>query len=185
MRLKHLNDNAKQRWDRLTRPGRQIQETMFACRLTLERLRIGRPIETFLNKVGLVHFLGKRVCTFECYTLEFLSMLENHEGDEDEGPFITFQLNDQAYKISFFDVESAFGWGYEVDDDFLKSGNYNNFVFWYQIIDGCKWHNRCKNSAIPHPALRFVHRLLSMMVFYHGEPNNVTFLNSTVSVYGP
>lgn len=58
MGLKRLNDSAKRRWDRLTRPVRQIQETKFACRLTLEQLGIGCPVHTLLNKVGLVNFLA-------------------------------------------------------------------------------------------------------------------------------
>ncbi|KAL2942937.1 3-(3-hydroxy-phenyl)propionate/3-hydroxycinnamic acid hydroxylase [Bienertia sinuspersici] len=112
--------------------------TKFADPIALRELGLRAPVQRLMGKVGLQGFLNYEAHTYERYTLEFLSTLT--KGGDEEGPFITFHLNDEEQKMYYNEVMEAFG---------------------------------CKSSSIPHPALRFVHRLLAMTLFCHGEPTHL------------
>ncbi|KAL2931556.1 3-(3-hydroxy-phenyl)propionate/3-hydroxycinnamic acid hydroxylase [Bienertia sinuspersici] len=136
---------------RLTKLGRAIQETKFADPITLRELGLRAPVQRLMGKVGLQGFLNYEARTYERYTLEFLSTFT--KGGDEEGPFITFHLNDEEQKMYYNEVMEAFGWDYVTHDDFIAPG--------------------CKSSSVLHPALRFVHWLLAMTLFCHGEPTNL------------
>ncbi|KAL2939081.1 Methylenetetrahydrofolate--tRNA-(uracil-5-)-methyltransferase TrmFO 1 [Bienertia sinuspersici] len=171
MGLQNLTNDQKLNWERLTKPGRAIQETKFADPIALRELGLRAPVQRLMGKVGLQGFLNYEARTYERYTLEFLSTLT--KGRDEEGPFITFHLNDEEQKMYYDEVMEAFGWEYVADDDFLAPGVFNEAIFYGHITNGLVWHARCKSSSIPHPALRFVHRLLAMTLFCHGEPTHL------------
>ncbi|KAL2904269.1 Protein HEADING DATE 3B [Bienertia sinuspersici] len=171
MGLQNLTNDQKLNWERLTKPGRAIQETKFADPIALRELGLRAPVQRLMGKVGLQGFLNYEVRTYERYTLEFLSTLT--KGGDEEGPFITFHLNDDEQKMYYNEVKEAFGWDYVADDDFLAPGVFNEAIFYGHITNGSVWHARCKSSSIPHPALRFVHRLIAMTLFCHGEPTHL------------
>ncbi|KAL2931330.1 Beta-galactosidase [Bienertia sinuspersici] len=129
------------------------------------------PVQRLMGKVGLQGFLNYEARTYEHYTLEFLSTLT--KGGDEEGPFITFHLDDEEQKMYYNEVMEAFGWDYVADDDFIAPGVFNEAIFYGHITNGLVWHARCKSSTIPHPALLFVHRLLAMTLFCHGEPTHL------------
>ncbi|KAL2945424.1 Acylphosphatase [Bienertia sinuspersici] len=107
-------------WERLTKPGRAIQETKFADPIALRELGLRAPVQRLMGKVGLQGFLNYEARTYERYTLEFLSTLT--KGGDEEGPFITFHLNDEEQKMYYNEVMEAFGWDYVADDDFIAPG---------------------------------------------------------------
>ncbi|KAL2930058.1 2 3-bisphosphoglycerate-independent phosphoglycerate mutase [Bienertia sinuspersici] len=94
MGLQNLTNDQKMNWERLTKPGRAIQETKFADPIALRELGLRAPVQRLMGKVGLQGFLNYEVRTYEHYTLEFLSTLT--KGRDEEGPFITFHLNDEG-----------------------------------------------------------------------------------------
>ncbi|KAL2923205.1 hypothetical protein RDABS01_014696, partial [Bienertia sinuspersici] len=143
----------------------------FADPIALRELGLRAPVQRLMGKVGLQGFLNYEARTYKRYTLEFLSTLT--KGGDEEGPFITFHLNDEEQKMYYNEVMEAFGWDYVADDDFIAPRVFNEAIFYGHITNGLVWHARCKSSSIPHPALRFVHRLLVMTLFCHGEPTHL------------
>ena len=175
MGLRNLSTAQMANWVRVTNPRREVQETKFLHIPTLETLKLRRPVARLLGKVGLKDFLGAKAQTYVRYTLEFLATLER--GVDEEGPFITFNLNDVLRKMYYPEVMEAFGWDYVVDDDFNSPEVFEEATFFSQVTNGLVWHSRVRSSSFPHPALRLVHRFLAMTVFCNAEPTNVPKLD--------
>ncbi|KAL2904369.1 3-(3-hydroxy-phenyl)propionate/3-hydroxycinnamic acid hydroxylase [Bienertia sinuspersici] len=113
--LVNLTNEHKLNWERLIKPGRAIQETKFTDPINLRELGLRAPVQLLMGNVGLQGFLDYEARTYERYTLEFPSTLT--KGGDEEGPFITFHLNDEELKMYYSEVMEAFGWDYVTDEE--------------------------------------------------------------------
>ncbi|KAL2901813.1 3-(3-hydroxy-phenyl)propionate/3-hydroxycinnamic acid hydroxylase, partial [Bienertia sinuspersici] len=156
MGLQNLTNDQKMNWERLTKLGRAIQETKFAHPIALRELGLRAPVQWLMGKVGLQGFLNYEARTSKRYTLEFLSTLT--KGGDEEGPFITFHLNDEEQKMYYNEVMEAFGWDYVVDDDFIAPG------FSTKPYSMATLQMDCPSICSP---------VLAMTLFCHGEPTHL------------
>ena len=174
MGLENLSDIHKQRWEVLARPSRLILQTYFVDEDVLAELGLDEAVSNLVSKGGLAGFLDKCAPTYTRFTMEFLSTVRKVEGGEyGEEKGIVFHLNDAEYHMTYTQVRSAFGWEYLPENGFGTDLSYNEFRFIYDLTH-LTFEKDISSSTFRHPALRYVHRLLAMTVFAHGEPTKLS-----------
>ena len=157
MGLNHLPEYAYERWRTLL--PRQMKTTTFANTGALETLGLLHPVRQLLQHSALGEFLEVRHPTYERHTLEFLSTVQREERNDVQG--IKFHLNDEEHWLSDDAVRRAFRierCSSRLEENFKKSYRCMPDDFWPGLTALSK-ENSSTGSRIPHPVIRYIHRL--------------------------
>ncbi|CAA7037706.1 unnamed protein product [Microthlaspi erraticum] len=134
----------------------------------------------YIRKLGLSK-LFKLECSEYSLTKEFLSTVAlafpNHNGDQPAGDgLLLFKIGDANGRISISALCQLFGLPNETAHDFKENSKRKQAAFadWTHFANEPFLPSRSKVSRITHPAIRYVHRLISTTFQCKQEANKVT-----------
>ncbi|CAA7034115.1 unnamed protein product [Microthlaspi erraticum] len=154
-------------WALVTFVGEQIQDPR-KCKKAMEK------------EARLEQALQARVVSTQL-TKEFLSTVAlafpNHNGDQPAGDgLLLFKIGDANGRISISALCQLFGLPNETAHDFKENSKRKQAAFadWTHFANEPFLPSRSKVSRITHPAIRYVHRLISTTFQCKQEANKVT-----------
>ncbi|CAA7037010.1 unnamed protein product [Microthlaspi erraticum] len=125
--------------------------------------------------------LQARCSEYSLLTKEFLSTVAlafpNHNGDQPAGDgLLLFKIGDANGRISISALCQLFGLPNETAHDFKENSKRKQAAFadWTHFANEPFLPSRSKVSRITHPAIRYVHRLISTTFQCKQEANKVT-----------
>ncbi|CAA7035267.1 unnamed protein product [Microthlaspi erraticum] len=174
------------------RPCRSIRETNDRPRpkslaktiwptKSLDRDKIHRPSAQNFSGQGLSKLFKLECSEYSQLTKEFLSTVAlafpNHNGDQPAGEgLLLFKIGDANGRISISALCQLFGLPNETAHDFKENSKRKQAAFadWTHFANEPFLPSRSKVSRITHPAIRYVHRLISTTFQCKQEANKVT-----------
>ncbi|CAA7018759.1 unnamed protein product [Microthlaspi erraticum] len=132
-------------------------------------------------KLGLSKLFKLECSEYSLLTKEFLSTVAlafpNHNGDQPAGDgLLLFKIGDANGRISISALCQLFGLPNETAHDFKENSKRKQAAFadWTHFANEPFLPSRSKVSRITHPAIRYVHRLISTTFQCKQEANKVT-----------
>ncbi|XP_074320168.1 uncharacterized protein LOC141656973 [Silene latifolia] len=172
MGCKNLSLEHKETWKILY--DRSILGTKFVDTDSLDELGLKSAVKELFDRIGLTAFCEIQAPTFRRFTLEFLATLEIHK--DDDPPRITFHLEGEERELSFAQLREIFGIAETGHEEFRKLSDREVDGFW-KAISGQAYplsnEKSAKNADIPHPGLRYVHRVLTSTFLCKGEQTHL------------
>ncbi|CAA7047779.1 unnamed protein product [Microthlaspi erraticum] len=155
-------------WALVSFVGEQIQDPR-KCKKAMEK------------EARLEQALQARCSEYSQLTKEFLSTVAlafpNHNGDQPAGDgLLLFKIGDANGRISISALCQLFGLPNETAHDFKENSKRKQAAFadWTHFANEPFLPSRSKVSRITHPAIRYVHRLISTTFQCKQEANKVT-----------
>ncbi|CAA7052650.1 unnamed protein product [Microthlaspi erraticum] len=150
---------------------------------TLDLLKIRDDVTWYIRKLGLSKLFKLECSEYSQLTKEFLSTVAlafpNHNGDQPAGDgLLLFKIGDANGRISISALCQLFGLPNETAHDFKENSKRKQAAFadWTHFANEPFLPSRSKVSRITHPAIRYVHRLIST-TFQCKQEANKTFIN--------
>ncbi|CAA7015087.1 unnamed protein product [Microthlaspi erraticum] len=148
---------------------------------TLDLLKIRDDVTWYIRKLGLSKLFKLECSEYSQLTKEFLSTVAlafpNHNGDQPAGEgLLLFKIGDANGRISISALCQLFGLPNETAHDFKENSKRKQAAFadWTHFANEPFLPSRSKVSRITHPAIRYVHRLISTTFQCKQEANKVT-----------
>ncbi|CAA7041934.1 unnamed protein product [Microthlaspi erraticum] len=148
---------------------------------TLDLLKIRDDVTWYIRKLGLSKLFKLECSEYSQLTKEFLSTVAlafpNHNGDQPAGDgLLLFKIGDANGRISISALCQLFGLPNETAHDFKENSKRKQAAFadWTHFANEPFLPSRSKVSRITHPAIRYVHRLISTTFQCKQEANKVT-----------
>ncbi|CAA7053130.1 unnamed protein product [Microthlaspi erraticum] len=148
---------------------------------TLDLLKIRDDVTWYIRKLGLSKLFKLECSEYSLLTKEFLSTVAlafpNHNGDQPAGDgLLLFKIGDANGRISISALCQLFGLPNETAHDFKENSKRKQAAFadWTHFANEPFLPSRSKVSRITHPAIRYVHRLISTTFQCKQEANKVT-----------
>ncbi|CAA7058523.1 unnamed protein product [Microthlaspi erraticum] len=148
---------------------------------TLDLLKIRDDVTWYIRKLGLSKLFKIECSEYSMLTKEFLSTVAlafpNHNGDQPAGDgLLFFKIGDANGRISISALCQLFGLPNETAHDFKENSKRKQAAFadWTHFANEPFLPSRSKVSRITHPAIRYVHRLISTTFQCKQEANKVT-----------
>ncbi|CAA7044973.1 unnamed protein product [Microthlaspi erraticum] len=147
---------------------------------TLDLLKIRDDVTWYLRKLGLSKLFKIECSEYSMLTKEFLSTVAlafpNHNGDQPAGDgLLLFKIGDANGRISISALCQLFGLPNETAHDFKENSKRKQAAFadWTHFANEPFLPSRSKVSRITHPAIRYVHRLISTTFQCKQEANKL------------
>ncbi|CAA7054470.1 unnamed protein product [Microthlaspi erraticum] len=138
-------------------------------------------VQEAMEKLGLSKLFKIECSEYSMLTKEFLSTVAlafpNHNGDQPAGDgLLLFKIGDANGRISISALCQLFGLPNETAHDFKENSKRKQAAFadWTHFANEPFLPSRSKVSRITHPAIRYVHRLISTTFQCKQEANKVT-----------
>ncbi|CAA7039495.1 unnamed protein product [Microthlaspi erraticum] len=147
---------------------------------TLDLLKIRDDVTWYIRKLGLSKLFKLECSEYSQLTKEFLSTVAlafpNHNGDQPAGDgLLLFKIGDANGRISISALCQLFGLPNETAHDFKENSKRKQAAFadWTHFANEPFLPSRSKVSRITHPAIRYVHRLISTTFQCKQEANKL------------
>ncbi|CAA7059665.1 unnamed protein product [Microthlaspi erraticum] len=148
---------------------------------TLDLLKIRDDVTWYLRKLGLSKLFKIECSEYSLLTKEFLSTVAlafpNNNEDQPAGDgLLFFKIGNTNGRISISALCQLFGLPNETAHDFKENSKRKQAAFndWTHFANEPFLPSRSKVSRITHPAIRYVHRLISTTFQCKQEANKVT-----------
>ena len=159
--------------------SKEMLPTKFLQYATLQILGLDDVAEKMMAHAGLSDFLHYSARTHAKMTVEFLCTLRFWpEQGILEG--IEFQYSGKKYTLAAAQIREVFGITAAPSPDWDVEHIADYPGIWWSTITGCNHGEEdAYNYQIPHPAIRLIHKALSMCFFGQGEVNKAPLQDIT------